>query len=205
MQESRDYTKQAHEMLARVKQILGETEGWAVKKSKDGIVVEAKQYEGSSINCYRIKGEIDRDGKRCVDELFGWGLEQWKVVSSDLQEMKEIETVNDDVHVVYQTSKMPWPLTDRDWVSLDVRAEDGGAHFYLNQSTTHDKCPADSKYIRLNNIISGICFIPKSNGKTELARIVHVDPSGSIPTAIINSISKTMLTGTVKIRDTLSA
>jgi hypothetical protein len=45
---------------------LAETDGWSLRKNKNGVTLETKQYEDSALNCIRMKCQVTKDASQTL-------------------------------------------------------------------------------------------------------------------------------------------
>eukprot|EP01098_Paradermamoeba_levis_P007339 TRINITY_DN3026_c0_g1_i1.p1 TRINITY_DN3026_c0_g1~~TRINITY_DN3026_c0_g1_i1.p1 ORF type:complete len:198 (-),score=74.63 TRINITY_DN3026_c0_g1_i1:58-651(-) len=181
----------ADKIFAEVLHLAGETEGWKVTKDGNGAVLSEKGVEGSALNMFRVVAVVPHPPKKVIDTLWSWGLAEWKEYDPDVKEWRVVQQIDDNTRVLYQVNSLPWPLWARDTCLTQARREKDGTFALLLKSTSHADAPEKPKdYVRAQVLTSAFIFAPEGADKTKFIRIVHVDPSGNIPSSVVNSSAK---------------
>ena len=98
-----------------------------------------------------------------------------------------VESNGDDKHIFYAKKDLPWPLKDRDIVTqLTVKK--------INRSTVKlcleglpNELPLQEKTIRIKKLM-GHWLLEADGNRTKVTQQLFVDPEGSLPPLIINSL-----------------
>lgn len=187
-----DYKQLADENLKLFKDLLNEcSTEWTTVNDADGVVLEAKPRAGSEIKCYRVRGQVARQAKEVADAFWAWGKAEWQKLASDVQDFEVVvPRLNDDAdqRILYQRTALPWPLWHRDVCMFNWKVQDEeGVQYVLFKSVEHEKVPEKPKeYVRATVLIGGYAFMPDGESSCKVVRIVHLEPNGSIPAAIVN-------------------
>lgn len=187
-----DYDALVKESLALFKELQNESgSSWTVINEADGVVLESKPREGSYINCYRVQGQLARSAKDAADTFWGWGKAEWKKLANDVEDYAVVVPElngNADQRILYQRTALPWPLWHRDVCMLNFKATDENGNFYvLFKSVQHDQVPEKPKeFVRATVLIGGYVFVPDGDSACKVVRIIHLEPNGSIPSAVVN-------------------
>ena len=166
---------------------------WEFVRSDDGIVVHRRKVEGFDLHEFRGRGVIDAPLPRVLGVL---GDARRRVEWMErCMESWEIEKLGDTGQIAYNRTKATWPVSDRDVV---VR---GGTVFDVDrreirvtfQDTTHPKVPPKSGVVRLGFLRGHWLLRPYDGGRhTWVEYQAHADPAGSLPTFVVNMVSKTL-------------
>ena len=169
--------------------VAKETDGWKVSDESNGAKLDLKAVPGSSINAARVKGTVRASPEKLADLMFGWAEADWKKWSPDIESWGVVEQVSDDTRVVRQVNKLSWPLWNRETVFFVAKRKlEDGSYIIVVKSVDHDKAPKqDDKFVRAKILISFFLFEPIEGGHSNVTRVLHVDPAGNIPTAVINA------------------
>eukprot|EP01097_Dermamoeba_algensis_P012055 TRINITY_DN960_c0_g1_i2.p1 TRINITY_DN960_c0_g1~~TRINITY_DN960_c0_g1_i2.p1 ORF type:complete len:173 (-),score=45.56 TRINITY_DN960_c0_g1_i2:108-626(-) len=135
--------------------------------------------------------------KEVSDVLWGWNTADWKRMDENQQKWEIIDQVDADTRVIHVISKLPWPLWARDGVTVWRRKEVDGAIWHVITTADHPKAPLDEKnYVRAIVNFSAYIFEPVAEG-TRVTRLAQINPSGNIPSTLVNLQSSKML-GVIK-------
>lgn len=94
----------------------------------------------------------------------------------------------DEHHVVIQgVFKLPWPLSDREYIWLESRSFDEatGEACVAARTVVSDATPVPST-VRGLLLTSGYLLRPTETGGTRATYIIHTDPQGKLPAALVN-------------------
>jgi len=183
----------AKEAFEFYKKLQTRTDWTLVKQESDGAILHSTVLEGEPINCFRAVGEIaGKTPKEMADLMGNFGLTEWKIMDSDVLDWSVLEQ-GENHRVYYQENNLPWPLWHRTVVYVLSLIEEDGAYYWVGQSTTHpDKPEEPSKFVRANVTIGLYGFQPTEGG-CRVVRVLHVNPSGNIPSSVVNSLSATLI------------
>eukprot|EP01129_Flabellula_baltica_P011006 TRINITY_DN4730_c0_g1_i2.p1 TRINITY_DN4730_c0_g1~~TRINITY_DN4730_c0_g1_i2.p1 ORF type:complete len:181 (+),score=42.68 TRINITY_DN4730_c0_g1_i2:353-895(+) len=143
----------------------------------------------SSVELFRGRGTIpDLTPEQSRDTLWAFNsLFIWKIYDPDLLEWEILGDVNDDVRVVYQVTKLGWPIADREMVCLQSKFDIDGKHGIAYKSLPESEIFAtESGNVRSTANVNGFIFDKQDNGSTRATRIVQVDPNGQLPSSVVN-------------------
>ncbi len=98
----------------------------------------------------------------------------------------KIVTVASDHKIVYYTSDLPWPISDRDVVVRVSKSARESGEVLMTLASVPDAYPRREDYIRMVISHGTWRFIPQNNGQIKIIYQYHGDPAGSIPDWIIN-------------------
>ena len=105
-----------------------------------------------------------------------------------------LEILDDNTKIDFEEYKSPAPfILGREFVYVHcIHKEMDGTCISFGTSVEHDKKPKTDKYIRGILHISGWAFktVPNETNKTRVIYLVRSDPSGTLPSWVINQIGK---------------
>jgi hypothetical protein len=162
---------------------------WEKVSDHDGIVVYAKNLDGVATISLRGEAVIEAT----VDDIFdvmkdNQAAHEWMPLVAEKRDLKAISATQ---RVEYTHVAMPWPMTDRYFVSTGTmeRLPDGTMKIFVKsvenpELREDDKVLGDLKY-------SEFLLIPEAGGsRTRLKLEVNTDPKGLIPKFLVNSAQK---------------
>merc|ERR1712093_246997 len=186
------YVTAAEKAFEQAKQLLSDN-GWTPRKQGDGCTLEERELPGEPIKAFKVEGIINRPVKECGDKLWNFRQAEWQKLDSDCELFNVVEE-GDDLRLVYQLNKIPWPLWQRDVSVLWRRIEEDGAFYFVATSIDNPKVPEyKDKYVRATLTFSLIALVPEGDSKTKFTRVLHVNPAGNIPAAFVNASADRML------------
>lgn len=155
-------------------------ESWDFMYQQDDVTFESKMIDDSGFICIKCTANINTTAKNAHDFIWNTIGNQEALFKAD----NTLTTFNileegDNYRKIYQANQLPWPLAPRDLVMEEYNITNGILMYSTYYETVNDKC------VRSDLTISYHGFIP--SGETcQVVRIVHVNPNGYIPTAIVN-------------------
>ncbi len=162
------------------------SDGWELRKDKNGIQVYTRDVEGSKFKQVRSVMQTDfrlqsvvaliQDGEACP---------RW----ADLcKESRVVETISETEFFVYNLNDIPWPVKDRDAITHVKweRNPDTGMVTMTATATDSDLVPATKKAVRLQNAVTRWMMLPKPDGSLEISSEGHIDPAGPTPAWVTN-------------------
>jgi hypothetical protein len=164
-------------------------ENWKLINQANGVSVFSKTIQGSPIVAFKGEAVINASIKKVF----------WVLLDNDhriewvdrLKYNEILETLSPFEYVIYQEFKLPWPLTNRDFVYRGKASRDSktGVVTLSLMSEPHDKAPK-KKLVRAELLGSSYTLTPIESGKTKVEVEIHSDPKGAIPSWLVNLIQK---------------
>jgi len=179
-----------------------------------GIAIEAKPYPdaSSSINVFMGAKEVNGSPHFLTKEIWDLAssLRELQAIDKAVAELEVIELIGDELKIIHVIAALPWPVWDRDMLYLfakgDLPAEQNNgvpASIICGATVDHPLRPVGSRRrtVRMQVGISGWKIEPLDGGTLEKAtrsraiRVVHGDPSGNIPSMVINNQARAQVSG----------
>eukprot|EP01100_Stratorugosa_tubuloviscum_P011607 TRINITY_DN51_c1_g1_i1.p1 TRINITY_DN51_c1_g1~~TRINITY_DN51_c1_g1_i1.p1 ORF type:complete len:203 (-),score=109.04 TRINITY_DN51_c1_g1_i1:87-695(-) len=186
-----NYEQLSAESLNNFKSYINATD-FTHQKVEAGISVSIRPFPGSELKMY--KAEIAVNGRTPADiasKIWAFLSDANAIKQADdkITEIRNLQSVSPNISIDYQIHSLPWPLWARDMVLMRSHFEEGGVHYVWFSSVTHAGAPEyPDKYVRGRVTLSGYRLSPTATG-TQLTRIVHVDPAGSLPTSVVDALA----------------
>jgi len=181
----------AQELVDRTKQLMGETDddGWHSVKDKEGIKVETKAFPDiGPINCVRGNFKVDKSPKDTAKLVWEMKGEEVQETNPDLAVVETLDDISDTLKVMNTVGKVPWPLYSRELVYWQkFVAESDDKIWIVQESCEHPKAPLEKGNVRATLHLGSWCFEKGDDDKTVCWRFWHFDPSGNVPSFVINS------------------
>eukprot|EP01094_Clydonella_sp_ATCC50884_P029722 TRINITY_DN939_c0_g1_i1.p1 TRINITY_DN939_c0_g1~~TRINITY_DN939_c0_g1_i1.p1 ORF type:complete len:215 (+),score=83.55 TRINITY_DN939_c0_g1_i1:30-647(+) len=184
-----DYNALVDETLTAVKGFMSSEDGWAPVEGIPSSVTNSfiRDVPGAAVKLVRATGNCSAAAQAVHDMLWNESVETKKKEDDTLLVHEVLEEFGDEMNIIHQVYKLPWPLANREIVVVKkvVRDEDGTI-YHVNKSVTHDKCKEGSKIVRAQVSNCSYIFKPTGDGTCEVSYIVAFDPMGSIPKWLVN-------------------
>jgi len=191
MQDDRvaEYREAAEDALNRAKDLL-ERDDWNLKKEEQtGVVMSDVTVEGEPIRCMKVMGFIPNvDAKELALAMWNFAEPEWKKMENTVKSFEVVEYldgIGSKAKVCYQVNSLPWPMSDRDTVALWTMFEENDKYYFVSTSVIHASKPETSKFVR-NTLVLGLYLIEPAENGTEVTRLIHINPNGNLPTAVVN-------------------
>jgi hypothetical protein len=183
-----DYTKMAHDVLAKAK-VLIEEDKWEHVITTEGTELYKRPIpEVCPIPCYYVKTIIKKPLETLVDKL--WIIDENGIKTNDpsVKEWKEVEKT-EGYKICTQYNKMGTFIWDRHVVYAQVKIQGTESTQIVSFSVTHSSAPFDEKnYVRGNIHMSVFEFKkdPVDESSTIVTKVSQIDPCGDLPVSVIN-------------------
>ncbi len=158
---------------------------WKFKKvDENGIEIFTRDKNDSPYKEYRITALLPTQPETILKELieapkYMEGAEPG--VSYYLKEQ------GPDQHLFYVVKKLPWPIKDRDLITLITVKRPSDDTIILTMEGFPEGLPLVKNTIRIKNLM-GQWTLKKSGDNTAVTQQLFVDPEGSLPPFVTNSM-----------------
>jgi len=164
-----------------------------------------EKLDSNGLSCLKTVGKMPCPAKELFEFLNSEEMSVRQKWDSDIQEMRLVEKITNDVNVVYRTYKTPSSLiSPREFVAISGKyfSKNEGVYYSYGTSVNHKAVNGNSKYVRANAILTGFVTRPLPDKKNEclFVRIIHVDPKGMIPAWVISLSKKLAAQSVVKLK-----
>eukprot|EP00697_Spironema_sp_BW2_P003912 gnl/Spiro4/1525_TR825_c0_g1_i1.p1 gnl/Spiro4/1525_TR825_c0_g1~~gnl/Spiro4/1525_TR825_c0_g1_i1.p1 ORF type:complete len:220 (-),score=49.74 gnl/Spiro4/1525_TR825_c0_g1_i1:43-663(-) len=120
----------------------------------------------------------------------------------DIRELVDLNGMHKVHEKVIQASfKLPWPMSDRDFVWREHYDCVEDLHFVVGRSIEHPDAPPSRKYVRAEIQESGLLWRETAPGRVHLVYMVQVDPKGLIPNWLVNLVAADQALNVARMRD----
>lgn len=159
-------------------------ENWKLKKDAKGIQIYTRSLADSNFKEYKATTSIAVALKSVLNELLDAPdyTEDCKAGVSYY-----VSNYGENQHVFYARKDLPWPLQDRDIVTLLTVEYISDKKIKLHLESLPEGIPARGKSIRIKELM-GFWLLEETDGITHITQQLHLDPEGSLPPAIVNSL-----------------
>ena len=178
-------TQAIHQASQQVESLLSSPD-WEYLGDPDDIHCYKRTLE-NGINMTKGVGLINKSAEEIRSLL--WTYNRKKEWDDSLEEIYVISQFSEDFRLIYQRFSAPWPVSGRDFVFATKYYSTEQGILIIGQSIDAN-IPIKDGIVRGEVICSAYLLKPLSNTSTEVTYMVAIDPKGSIPTFIVNSVGK---------------
>ena len=186
--------------LTLAKSTIRETD-WKLISNNDDIILESKEYpDVCSVPRFRVTGTVNGSAENLWNRVWSYTEVELKQQDPDIVFYNVIEQT-ENFRVYHQINKLPFPLYKREFVVAHHKIIDGNIHWIISYSIEHEKVPYNpQQYVRgiIHLAIQG--FIPIDHERTQVIRIIQVDPCGNIPTVLVNMNAHKLIKGITNLK-----
>lgn len=157
---------------------------WDLKKEDSHIKIYTRDASNSALKEFKAVTILDTDSKYILEEL---------LTAPDYYEDCEpnisyyVKKLNENQHVFYAYKDLPWPIKDRDIITLLSVKEINSTTVKLTLESLPNELPEKNKTIRVKKLM-GHWLLEEMDGKTKVTQQLFLNPEGSLPPFIINSL-----------------
>ncbi len=169
---------------------------WKKVDEVDGVVVETRPVEGSSLVELRLTTETTRTVPSLCDAAFGDGA--FDPAEPDLK-ARTIVSAAPDVRVTYEQINPPL-VANRDYAVRARRlwADDGACRMTF-EAANEVAPPKPDGWVRITRLRGEWRFEPTPAGKTRLTYVIFSDPGGSLPAFLVEGSRRKIAVRWVKL------
>ena len=191
--ETNPYQAGIKKLLETAKTYLSETDWTDVKSGSEKTTMKKKYFTKlSPIACYILTTQTNKSVEQLTSKI--WDVNEEIVKKNDHEiTMWEQPYSGENWKVCHQTNSMPWPLYHRELVFQQSKIIEGDTTWLIASSVNYKEInvKTDPKTYYLANIIMSVWKFTKiSQDRTQITRIVHVEPNGLIPEFVVNASAK---------------
>ncbi|KAL7713853.1 START domain-containing protein 10 [Entamoeba marina] len=180
------------------KELLEKDDGWTLNLDKDGTKVLFRDQANEELLQIKLRTtelkDLDADVVHDVlqDPEF---RTEW---DSSMKSQHLTEQLDENNEIGYYSVKMPFTITNRDWVNMRSwwYNSDKTLYIIMNHSISHPKEPEDKKFVRAKSLKTGY-IIEKTNEGTTLSFFSWNSWNGWIPNWVVNKATKSMITSII--------
>jgi hypothetical protein len=157
---------------------------WSLKKDSHQIKIYTREISDSNLKEFKAVTVINTPLETILNEL---------LEAPDYYEGCEpnisyyVKALENNQHVFYAHQELPWPIKDRDIVTLLTVDKIDDTTIKLTLEGLPNEIPQKDKTIRVKNLM-GFWLLEEMGNKTMVTQQLFVDPEGSLPPFVINSL-----------------
>lgn len=162
----------------------GENSSWKLRRDKYGIKVWTRSVEGKGIIEYLAKTILETELSKLTDLLRD--VENYPSWTANCESAFIYKVLSDSSFIEYLTTKVPWPMDDRDVVMEAIVARETEDYFELRLNSTPEAVPLSDKHVRIEISKGSWKFKKLDDKRVEVIHQFMSDPGGNIPKGIVN-------------------
>jgi hypothetical protein len=157
-------------------------EDWKLKKDTDSIKIFTRSLPNASLDEFKAETTINAS----IDDILFQLLtapEYYESCEPDISYYVKMQSKNQ--HIFYAYKSLPWPIKDRDLITLLTVKKISDTQIKLVLESLPDVLPEKKKTIRIKELM-GHWVLEEKHGKTKVTQQLFVNPEGSLPSFVIN-------------------
>ncbi|MCC1483350.1 START domain-containing protein [Winogradskyella immobilis] len=163
--------------------LLAQTD-WTLKKDDNGIKIYTRPVADETLDEYKAITVVDTRIDNVVSEL----LTAPKYEDSCEPGISYyIKQLSDNQHVFYAHKPLPWPIRDRDIITLLTVEKISDLKYKLILESLPDAIPEKEKTIRIKKLM-GYWLLEADGNTTKITQQLFVNPEGTLPAFVINNL-----------------
>ncbi len=160
-------------------------DAWVLKKSEDNIEVYTRSVPDSKLKEYKAVSTINTSIDNILHEL----LTAPKYNDTCKAGISYyVKMLGKNRHVFYAYKDLPWPVRDRDVVTLITVEKLSNSKYKLTIEGLPEGIPERDKTIRIKNLMGHWLLEQKKDHETMVTQQLFLNPEGSLPAFVINSL-----------------
>ncbi|WP_298893822.1 START domain-containing protein [uncultured Psychroserpens sp.] len=165
--------------------ILGFSQNeWHLKKEDNNIKIYTRDASNSDLKEFKAVTTINTASKHILEELLTAPEYYENCKPNTSYYVKELDK---NQHVFYAHKDLPWPIKDRDIVTLLTVKIIDSTTIKLTLESLPDELPKKDKTIRVKKLM-GHWLLEEIDGKTRVTQQLFLNPEGSLPPFVVNSL-----------------
>ena len=157
---------------------------WHLKKDEDGIKVYTSCSENSNFKLIKVECTINARLSQLVAFLLDVTKQHEWVYSNKTSQL--IKKVGPNEIIFYSSVNVPWPCTDRDYISHIVINQQSPQAITIDAHTEPDLLPYKDGLVRVRKSSAHWDVTSLSSDVQKIVYTVQFDPGGSIPAWLVN-------------------
>jgi hypothetical protein len=176
---------------------------WKLKKEQDGILVYTATTPNSDFKSIKVECTIKARASQLVAFLMDVDRQRdWVYNNKNSQLIKKIAS---NEMIFYSEVSVPWPCTNRDYISHITVAQPNPALVTIDAHSEPDLLPVKDGKVRVKNSRAHWDVTRLSSELLKIVYTVQFDPSGSVPSWLTNMfVTKGPLETFQKLREGVS-
>ncbi len=168
---------------------------WIVRKKAQGIIVRTRNVQGSALD--ECKADCILDAQ--IETVFNYmtNISTWTDWYAFCKESVLIDSLSDDIKIVYVVIDLPWPFQDRYGIysaayTFNENKQNAAISFNSISESEKEKYVTlieNTQYIPIKEAEAKITLHSVGTGKTEIVYEANANPGDEFPAWILNMFS----------------
>ena len=166
-------------------QICTSQNQWILKKNEDDIKVYTRRVSNSKIKEYKATSILHTS----VDSILSELLTAPKYTDDcEAGISYYVKQMNSNQHLFYAYKDLPWPVRDRDVVTLITVNKISPKKYKLTIEGLPNGIPEKKQMIRIRQLMGHWLIEEKSSNTVMVTQQLFLNPEGKLPAFVINSL-----------------
>lgn len=170
--------------LEKETQSMEDSSGWNLRKDKHGIQVYTRDHKKEGLLEYLAITVIDAELETLVEIIHD--VENYPGWTENCETASVFKVLSDSSMIEYMTTKVPWPLDDRDVVMEFIVSSHTEGYFEAILKSVPEVVPESEDFVRIHISEGSWIFKKNAENKVEVIHQFLSDPGGNIPMWIVN-------------------
>lgn len=157
---------------------------WKLKKNQNNIKIYTRSVENINFDEYKASITLETSINAVLTEL----LDAPNYTDNHETGISYyVKSISDNQHVFYAHKKLPWPIKDRDVITLLTVEKLSNKKIKLSLESLPEALPEKDKTIRVKTLM-GHWLLEEKDDKTMITQQLYIDPQGSLPAFVVNNL-----------------
>ncbi|WP_299115844.1 START domain-containing protein [uncultured Winogradskyella sp.] len=157
---------------------------WKLKKDADEIKIYTRSIPNEKLDEYKAVTTIKTSIKNVLQELISAPKYYDQCESGISYHVKKLK---DNQHLFYARKDLPWPIKDRDLITLLTVEKITDTKYKLKLESLPNAIKEREKTIRIKKLM-GFWLLEEVDDSTKVTQQLFVNPEGSLPAFVTNSL-----------------
>ena len=157
---------------------------WKLKKDANDIKIYTRSVPNEKLDEYKAVTTIKTSIENVLQELISAPKYYDQCESGISYYIKKLE---DNQHLFYARKDLPWPVKDRDLITLLTVEKITDTKYKLKLESLPNAIEEREKTIRIKKLM-GFWLLEKIDDSTKVTQQLFVNPEGSLPAFVTNSL-----------------
>lgn len=157
---------------------------WKLKKDVNDIKIYTRAVANEKLEEYKAVTIINTAIEKVVKELVT-APEYYKECESGIS--YHVKELKENQHVFYAHKDLPWPIKDRDLITLLTVEKLSESKYKLKLECLPDAIPEKEKTIRIKKLM-GFWLLEEMSNTTKVTQQLFINPEGTLPAFVINNL-----------------